>query len=677
MINLYDLSRKKIAVLDNAFEIDETKEINSVYSLEFSMPSTDLKNELCQKYYYVRYDEGELYRITSVTKSSSNGQQIIRYFCEHVIATLIDDVIFGSETFGNLGFYTSDAISYILSKQTTMKWVLGTCDFRRQFEYNLENENLLAGLFSLANRFDVPYMWSYDTNVFPWRVSLKAIDTTQKPLFYIRAGKNILEPSETEETAEICTKLYCLGYGDGINQLTIKSVNDGLPYLLAEQEYIDRYGLISRIFTDKRFTDAQSLKERGQALLNELKTPRMTREFDVVDLYELTKADYDKAEVGRITLLTDDNTKTYITKITKRLDEAGDLKIELSTKTADIASSIADLADRQRINEVYSQGATQIYAQSVQANATTDKGAILSFFIPTEMKIVNAVKAKITLNRFRSYSQATAGGGENIVSSSDGGSSVVASNSGGSSTPTSAAAGNASVTSSSETSKYLTTENGGQKTVTTSVSLGGGDAIQTDFSQGSVQISANSLTGGTQVANVNNTPSQHYHNLTLPQYNTVYPSGLHAHAISLSRFQHSHVVLIDYHSHNITIPGHSHSVSIPSHSHSVSIPSHNHSVSIPSHTHNVNIPNHTHGIVQGIYEFGSPTSADLYVNGIKKATIPASSSEIDITQYLLNAQGYVPRGSWINLEVKPNDLSYVIINLFVQGFIQSAGGGTY
>ena len=69
MINLYDLSRKKIAVLDNAFEIDETKEINSVYSLEFSMPSTDLKNELCQKYYYVRYDEGELYRITSVTKS--------------------------------------------------------------------------------------------------------------------------------------------------------------------------------------------------------------------------------------------------------------------------------------------------------------------------------------------------------------------------------------------------------------------------------------------------------------------------------------------------------------------------------------------------------------------------------------------------------------------------------
>lgn len=637
MINLYDLSRKKIAVLDNAFEIDETKEINSVYSLEFSMPSTDLKNDLCQKYFYVRYDEGELYRITSVTKSSSNGQQIIRYFCEHVIATLIDDVIFGSETFGNLGFYTSDAINYILSKQTTMRWVIGTCDFSRQFEYTLENENLLAGLFSIANRFDVPYMWSYDTNVFPWKVSLKAIDTTEKPLFYIRAGKNILEPSETEETAEICTKLYCLGYGDGINQLTIKSVNDGIPYLLAEQEYIDRYGLISRIFTDKRFTDAQSLKERGQALLNELKTPRMTREFDVVDLYELTKADYDKAEVGRITLLTDDNTKTYITKITKRLDEAGDLKIELSTKTADIASSIADLADRQRINEVYSQGATQIYAQSVQANATIEKGAILSFFIPAEMKIVNAVKAKITLNRFRSYSQATAGGGESIVSSSNGGASVVASNSGGSSSPTSAAAGNASVTSLSATEV----------------------------------IYIGSVVGSSPI--------------TIPQ---TYISGQTAYGGSSTTFSHKHsagslyfpsiqIGGVPSHTHQYSASGHSHTVNIPSHTHSVSIPSHNHSVSIPSHTHNVNIPNHTHGIVQGIYEFGSPTSADLYVNGIKKATIPASSSEIDITQYLLNAQGYVPRGSWINLEVRPNDLSYVIINLFVQGFIQSAGGGTY
>jgi len=637
MINLYDLNRKKIAVLDNAFEIDETKEINSVYSFEFSMPSTDLKNDLCQKYYYVRYDESELYRITSVTKSSSNGQQIIRYFCEHVIATLIDDVIFGSETFGNLGFYTSNAINYILSKQTTTRWILGTCDFSRQFEYTLENENLLAGLFSIANRFDVPYMWSYDTNVFPWKVSLKAIDTTQKPLFYIRAGKNILEPSETEETAEICTKLYCLGYGDGINQLTIKSVNNGIPYLLAEQEYIDKYGLISRIFTDKRFTDAQSLKERGQAILNELKTPRMTREFDVVDLYEMTKADYDKAEVGRITLLTDDNTKTYITKITKRLDEAGDLKIELSTKTADIASSIADLADRQRINEVYSQGATQIYAQSVQANATTEKGAILSFFIPAEMKIVNAVKAKITLNRFRSYSQATAGGGESIISSSDGGASVVASNSGGSSSPTSAAAGNASVTSVSATEVIYI-----------------GSVVGSSI----INIPKTYISGETAYGGSSTTFS-------------------HKHSAGSLYFPFTQLGGVPSHTHQYSASGHSHTVNIPSHTHSVSIPSHNHSVSIPSHTHNVNIPNHTHGIVQGIFEFGSPTSADLYVNGIKKATIPASSSEIDITQYLLNAQGYVPRGSWINLEVKPNDLSYVIINLFVQGFIQSAGGGTY
>ena len=656
MINLYDLSRKKIAVLDNAFEIDETKEINSVYSLEFSMPSTDLKNDLCQKYFYVRYDEGELYRITSVTKSSSNGQQIIRYFCEHVIATLIDDVIFGSETFGNLGFYTSDAINYILSKQTTMRWVIGTCDFSRQFEYTLENENLLAGLFSIANRFDVPYMWSYDTNVFPWRVSLKAIDTTEKPLFYIRAGKNILEPSETEETAEICTKLYCLGYGDGINQLTIKSVNNGIPYLLAEQEYIDKYGLISRIFTDKRFTDAQSLKERGQALLNELKTPRMTREFDVVDLYELTKADYDKAEVGRITLLTDDNTKTYITKITKRLDEAGDLKIELSTKTADIASSIADLADRQRINEVYSQGATQIYAQSVQANATTEKGAILSFFIPAEMKIVNAVKAKITLNRFRSYSQATAGGGESIVSSSDGGSSVVASNSGGSSTPTSSSGGSSTPTS-----------NAAGDASVTSVSAKESIYISNVIGSSPIYMPKTDIVGETAYGGSSLTFS-HKHTagtLYLPYtYLGLVPNHYHQYSAS-------------GHSHTVNIPSHSHSVSIPAHTHSVSIPSHNHSVSIPSHTHTVNIPNHTHGIVQGIYEFGSPTSADLYVNGIKKATIPASSSEIDITQYLLNEQGYVPRGSWINLEVKPNDLSYVIINLFVQGFIQSAGGGTY
>jgi hypothetical protein len=302
----------------------------------------------------------------------------------------------------------------------------------------------------------------------------------------------------------------------------------------------------------------------------------------------------------------------------------------------------------------------------VQANATTEKGAILSFFIPTEMKIINAVKAKITLNRFRSYSQATAGGGESIISSSSGGSSVVSSSAGGSSVVSSSTGGSSTPTSAADGNSTQTSNAAGNASVT---SLSATEVIYIGSVVGSsiINIPKTYISGETAYGGSSTTFS-HKHSAGSLYFPFTQIGGVPS---------HTHQYSASGHSHTVNIPSHTHSVSIPSHTHSVSIPSHNHTVNVPNHTHTVSIPSHTHGITQGIFEFGSPTSADLYVNGVKKATIPASSSEIDITQYLLNAQGYVPRGSWINLEVRPNDLSYVIINLFVQGFIQSAGGGTY
>ena len=381
MIEIFDKARKKVAILENAYSVTEREEINSVSSLSFSLPDTDEKNDYCQPFYYVRYNGGQLYRIMAPAGARSDTGNIT-YECEHVIATLIDDVMFGAHVVGNIGVFTRDSIQYVLDKQTEKRWVLGECDFSRQFEYGWENENLLAALFSIPNRFVDPYMWTYDTSGFPWVVNLKLIDEGAKPQFYIRAGKNLLQREFTSASQDVCTRLYCLGYGEGINQLTIADVNGGVPYLQSPQEYIDKYGLVTRIWVDRRFEDAASLKERGQAILSELQDPRLSVTVSAADLYQMTRADYDKAELGRITLLADDDIKTYITGITRNWDTPGDMRLTLATKPVDVASSIADLADRQRIEQVYSQGATQLYGQSVQANATPDIGAVLNFWIP-------------------------------------------------------------------------------------------------------------------------------------------------------------------------------------------------------------------------------------------------------------------------------------------------------
>ena len=120
--------------------------------------------------------------------------------------------------------------------------------------------------------------------------------------------------------------------------------------------------------------------------------------------------------------------------------------------------------------------------------------------------------------------------------------------------------------------------------------------------------------------------------------------------------------------------GHSHSIIIPGLS--IKIPAHTHSVSVPSHTHSVSIPSHTHQIEQGIFRFGSPSGAKILINGTEKADMETSAT-LDLTEYMLNDSGKIPRNSWITLGVKPNDLAYITIDIFVQGFIQSRGGGSY
>ena len=663
MLEVFDLQRLKTAILQNSFDRIETEEINAVNKLQFSMPGDDPKTAFCKHFHYVQLDGGQLYRILTPRKSKADVTVKI-YDCEHVVATLTDDVLFGQHVVGNTGVYTADVIRYVLSKQTVQRWVLDECDFNRQFEYAWENENLLAALFSIPNRFTDPYIWKFDTSVFPWRLSLKKINPAGTPQFYIRAGKNLLSMEEEQGGTDICTRLYCLGYGEGVNQLTIAGANGGVPYLLAPQAKINEYGLITRIFVDRRFEDAQSLKERGQAILAELQEPKITRAFEVADLYKLTSDNLDRAELGRITRLTEDNTNTYITGITRNHDIPGNMSLTLSTKAVDVASTIADLADRQRIEQVYSQGATQIYAQSVQANATETVKARLNFYIPAEMRIVNGVKVKINLSPFRSYSRATSGGGSSSITSSSGGGTTVTSSSGGGTTVTSAGGGGGTATSSAGGGTTVTSGANGASQQYTGYSAAGGETAYTGYS------------GRTSGTPYYDRYDSHSHSYIRPPYNATggsYNYGWHRHWHAINA--HSHSITISSHSHSVSLPSHTHSATLPSHSHSVTIAAHTHSITIANHTHSITIPDHTHGIEQGIFNFGNPTAAGLYINGVYKAAVQADT-EMDITQYLLNNQGKINRGAWHSIEVLPNDKAYITIDMVVQGFIQSRGGNT-
>lgn len=650
-INIYDRSISKTAVLQNAWQIVESQELNQIYRLKFSLPSDDVKNEFCEPFHFVRHgDSRQLYRIHKTDRQEAATGQIT-YECEHAVTTLCDTLLFGSYTYGGTGYRTKAAIQWLLSKQKIQNWKLGKCDFDEAYEYLWEEENLLNALYSIPKPFTSPYKWVFDCRSYPWTLSLKRIDETADPEFYIRAKRNLLSSGVSQDSSDICTRIYPLGYGEGVNQLTIKDVNNGKTYLEAPAAVIQKYGIIERVLVDRSFENAESLKAYGQKMLDELSSPTAERSFDVVDLYPITSADIDQAEVGKICKMTGDNSIAYITRTERVLDEQGNLQISLSNKASSVADTIADLADRVRIETVYSQGATQLYQHSKDANATSSKGMILSLYFPDEMRQINKVLLKVQLDKFRAYSQTTESGGGETATSEDGGEESVTSEGGSAGGQTSAST-NDSTISAEVTSDTIWDKEGGNVFSTTPGSFNG------------YTISLDKESPYYLATETPNSPQFSYHGHYL------YSPFPHSHKIAISNITLGILKTDLAHTHKVKL------ASVGSHRHSFSVGSHTHKVTIKAHTHKVPIKAHTHEIKAGIFESGSASAFDLYVSGKKKTTINAKSWESDITEWLLNNDGKIPRNSWIKVEIRPNDLAYVISSVFVQGFVQSRGDKT-
>lgn len=627
MLEVFDRFRRRVAIAENAHDVTEDQKVNELWYLHFTLPYQDPKNAFCQPFWFVRWNGGELYRImptsTQITDTGS-----VTYQCEHVLATLADTVLFGYHVVGNLGTYTADCINYLLSRQSN--WVLADCDFRNQYEYGWEQENLLSALFSIASPLE-SYIWKTDTSVYPWRLSLKRLNLTGVPNISVQRARNMLTYGAESNPQELCTRLYPLGYGEGVNQLVIRDINGGLPYLQSPQSYIDRYGLIERIWTDRRYEDPASLKAAAQAMLDQLQEPAVSYQFGLADIDGLVNVG-DRVRMKHPG--THDFTDTYITAVSYRYDDITSSTVTVANKDRSIASTVADLSDRQRIEQTYSQGATQLYSQALQTNCDSKNGAVMDFFIPSEMRVINKIFAKIRLDKFRAYSRSTVAAEAFVAStstenevrstSSSGGGGVLTSKSGGSTTATSKEAAVSGST-------YSSTTNG---------------VSATD----SAKLSLSTQSGGGKMQS-------------------------HAHLIVAQAHEHA-ITKEEPHSHQLPASTHAHEIFVDPHAHDVSIPNHTHDFTIPAHRHNVPIPAHAHDIIPGIYEFGNANSFSVYVKGQLKETFSGTDAEINLTNYLLGDDRRVPRGSWLSVEVRPNDLAYVSIDLIFQGFVQSRGDMT-
>lgn len=278
-LEVLDNNMRRIAILEKAFDISYTLEKNKLNSLNFSLLYNDKKNKFCEPFRFIKlYENGEyvdIFRISPNNASTivkNNSTKQINYICEHALGTLLDRVLFGWVELGGGNKKTRYVLDYLLSKQYKKHWVLGDVDFERNFHYGWENENLLSAILSIPKEFNEDYIFKFDTTVYPFILNLKRLSKDIKS--YIRYDKNMKSIERTTDVGAICTRLYPLGYGEGINQLKIASVNPtGKNYIDASNEILNKYGIIEKIWSDRRYKDSENLYNSAKKKLETLQNP--------------------------------------------------------------------------------------------------------------------------------------------------------------------------------------------------------------------------------------------------------------------------------------------------------------------------------------------------------------------------------------------------------------------
>lgn len=320
----------------------------------------------------------------------------------------------------------------------------------------------------------------------------------------------------------------------------------------------------------------------------------------------------------QIVVIDTDFDRTYYGRIieAKIPDLAKEFEVEyvISNRRDDAATIQADIERKQRINEAYSQGATNILANNYQDNCDANNAATIPIYIDDDVRYVNTCELTFETKPFRSYSQATEGGGYFQKSSEVQSKSTQS--------------GGSYVQGSTVQSK--STSNGGGTSTTSGASGNWYDTALRIYTDGVIDD------GG-----------DHHHGATL----------------NMDWFSHNHTVSYPSHNHDfsVTIPG----FSIPDHSHEFE-------VTIPA----IEIDAHTHDIKHGIYELGTtPSNVQIRVDGNLVNFSGTSGDRIDLIDYLdRDTNGKVTRGRH-EITLHPNNLARIEADVISRVFIQSDLGG--
>lgn len=339
------------AVLENAFDIIVTSEVNGADTLEFKLPFQDAKRSYLDNEKQVQI-VNDVYRIRTVTDDkTADGRVVTTVYAEAAFY----DLAF-SEVKETVSFNADTAEAPMAHALSGTDWSVGTVNVTSKRTWECSEKNALAILrqtqvihggdliFDCANRLVHLLTFSGNDNgvLFCYRKNMKSIQ-------------------RVVDTRSLVTRLYAYGK-DG---MTFASINGGKEYV-QDTTYTSEIRIST--LDCSNFTNPYQMLEYTENKLAEYAYPRISYVLSAMDLSVLTGYEHESWALGDIVTVDDKDlnlsVKTRVVRRQYNLQEPWNTVLELSTtlrelgdssaqwdKAADVLAS-TDVIDRQEVKDL-------------------------------------------------------------------------------------------------------------------------------------------------------------------------------------------------------------------------------------------------------------------------------------------------------------------------------------
>lgn len=318
------------AILENAYDIIVTGEINGEDTLTFSIPFRDGKRKYLENEKKIQIVD-DVYKVRTITDvKDSTGNTVTQIYAEAEFYDLTFSVRKEEKKFDA---ETADvAMAYALADT---EWSVGTVNVTSKRTWTSTEKNALSILRRIANLHGGDLVFDCPNRL----VHLLTVNGKDSGALFAYK-KNMKSIERVVDTRSLVTRLYATG----ANGMTFADINGGKPYL---EDFT--YSKEVRITTldCSSFTNPYQMKEYTAMRLAEYCKPSVSYVLNAMDLSVLTGYEHEAWNLGDYVRVEDkDLGLSVTTRIVRReynLQEPWNTVLELSTTLKNLGSSVSSI----------------------------------------------------------------------------------------------------------------------------------------------------------------------------------------------------------------------------------------------------------------------------------------------------------------------------------------------